>query len=132
MRSRQNADRAYFSELFADLRQELLNNASAGEKTLLWFYYAGHGVMKNLVYAVCTDTRSPYPLEAQLMNLSSTKGAFVLGIFDCCRAPFPSKHRGSNEGDGADGESAYEYIFYYGCPPNKTVPGKSTLATAFF
>ena len=89
--------------------------------------------MKNLVYAVCTDDAAPYPLEAQLMNLSTTKNAFVLGIFDCCRAPIPVKHRGSNEGgDGAEGDSAYEFIFYYGCPPNQTVPGKSTLAAAFF
>ena len=63
VRSRKNADRPYFSSLFSELRKELLNNSNRGEKTLLWFYYAGHGVMKNLVYAVCTDNKSPYPLE---------------------------------------------------------------------
>jgi len=133
VRSKENAGREYFSELFSNLRQELLNNSTDGEKTLLWFYYAGHGVMKNLVFAVTTDGTAPYPLEAQLMNLSTTKNCYVLGTFDCCRAPFPTTHRGANaEENLEETTSPYNFIFYYGCPPNKTVPGKSTLAKAFF
>ena len=96
VRSKENAGREYFSELFSNLQHELLNNSTEGEHTLLWFYYAGHGVMRNLVYAVTTDGMSPYPLEAQLMNLSTTKNCYVLGTFDCCRAPFPTGHRGAN------------------------------------
>jgi len=103
----------------------LLANSAEGEKTLLWFYYAGHGVMKNLVYAVCTDDSAPYPLEAQLMNLSKTKDCYVLGIFDCCRTPHPGRHRGAAGGSDDDNEhpmkeskSPHNYIFYYGCLPN--------------
>ena len=67
------------------------------------------------------------------MNLSTVKNSFVLGIFDCCRAPFPTTTRGANaDEDLEETASAFNFIFYYGCPPNKTVPGKSTLAKAFF
>lgn len=115
-----------------DIQTELNQNHEAGEKTLLWFYYAGHGVMKNLVFAVTCDDKTPYPLEKQLMILSSMPSCMVVGLFDCCRAPFPETHRGSSIEENAEADSAYQYIFYYGCPPNQTVPGKSTMAKNFF
>ena len=55
VKSKSNASRDFMSELFSNLRQEMLNNSTAGEKTLLFFYYAGHGVMKNLVFSVNSD-----------------------------------------------------------------------------
>ena len=132
MQTVHNATRKDFTEVFRDLQMKLMQNEKAGEKTLVWFYYAGHGVMKNLVFAVTCDDKNPYPLERQLAILSSIPNSMVVGIFDCCRAPFPETHRGSGVEEGLEPDSAYQYIFFYGCPPNKTVPAKSTIAKDFF
>ena len=55
------------------------------------FYYAGHGLMDNITYAVCNPDKDQkkkfikYPLESRLKDLASHKGTYVCSIFDCCR-----------------------------------------------
>ena len=68
-----------------------------GERTLIFFYYAGHGQMFNVTYALLNDAdarRPRFPLESLLRNLGTSPGAFVIGVFDCCRENFVEASRG--------------------------------------
>ena len=54
--------------------------------------------MKNYTKAVCNTAVKKfyifYPLEAQLRVLGQKPGAYLIGIFDCCRANFIEPSRG--------------------------------------
>ena len=73
-------------------------------KTLIWVYYSGHGVMNNTTFAVCNEALRAakvwYPLEKQLRMLAGIKGAYVVGVFDCCRAVITPAMRGEQQRDG--------------------------------
>jgi len=75
---------------------EIFNNwEQRKEKTFIFFYYAGHGQMLNVTYALLNDARKPrFPLEKLLRNLGTNHGAFVIGVFDCCREKFVEASRG--------------------------------------
>ena len=64
----------------------------------MFVYYAGHGILNGLTEAVCNQSESSkkvfYPLEAQLRALGAKPGAYVIGVFDCCRAEFTIPERG--------------------------------------
>ena len=113
--------------------KELLNNASQGQKTLVFFYYAGHGIQKNYTYAVCNEDKL-YPLEMMLRTIAQIAGAYVVGVLDCCRSAFKENHRGYEaESAGQDVESkSGKLILTFGCPPSNTTPAKSTISTAYF
>lgn len=53
--------------------------------------------MNNTTFAVCNKATKRefawYPLEKQLRSLAGLKGAFVVGIFDCCREDFSEAMR---------------------------------------
>jgi len=57
--------------------------------TLLFVYYAGHGSMKNSTSAMLNSeqkNRCSYNLELTMRTLArTTKGSYVIGVFDCCR-----------------------------------------------
>ena len=54
-------------------------------------------------------------------------------VFDCCRQKLKDSTRGGEEETKASTDvSDPNIIIIYGCPPNKLVPAKSTIATAFF
>ena len=55
-----------------------------GSNTLLFVYYAGHGMMDNCTYAVLNGARM-YPLEKMLRSLAKADGSYVVSVFDCCR-----------------------------------------------
>ena len=77
-----------FSKIKNKMRQEIFKNWTDGRKTLCFVYYAGHGVMdENMTKAVCNqdDKKFLYPLQGQLKALSQEHGAYIIGIFDCCR-----------------------------------------------
>ena len=118
-------------------------NWGQGEKrTLILFYYAGHGIMKNFTNVVCNKAfgrqkKIFYPLEKQLRSLGCNRGSYVLGVFDCCRADFtpPSRGVGVNnqvKDDIEDEEGANRNIILtFGCAPNSSVDAVSTIAEEY-
>ena len=56
------------------LKQKIVQNKIDGMNTLCFVYYAGHGVMDNMTYAVCNQANERgkflYPLQQQLKALS--------------------------------------------------------------
>ena len=88
-----------------DLRDEIAENWRNGEKkTLIFVYFAGHGVMTNMTHAVCNGafdkqgrpnySKARYPLENSLRSLGIERGGYVIGIFDCCREQLNEATRG--------------------------------------
>ena len=55
-----DASHAQLKKLFKDIKKEVVMHD--GEKTLIFFYYAGHGMQKNHTYAVLNEEQD-YPLE---------------------------------------------------------------------
>jgi hypothetical protein len=109
------------------------------KKTFIFVYYAGHGIMQNMTKVVCNTAarraRIFYPLEANLRALGHKKGAYVMGVFDCCRAAFVDPHRGGGQQAQEEGEDDDDYrncFLIFGCKPNSTVAAVSTVATEFF
>ena len=66
---------------------EIYDNYCNGMSTLLFVYYAGHGMMDNCTYSIHnrTDRRWKYPLEKQLRTIAKAEGSYVVAVFDCCR-----------------------------------------------
>ena len=78
-----------------------------GEKTLLFVYYAGHGIQANMTEIITNGgSKFKYPLEKMLRCFGSIKGAFVFSLFDCCRervnAELEKKFRGLRTPAGDD------------------------------
>ena len=57
-------------ELLRGAKTKMDRNFEEGKNTLLVVYYAGHGMMKNTVYALTTDGKL-FPLESMLRNYAS-------------------------------------------------------------
>ena len=64
--------------------REIFENYEEGRKTLLYVYYAGHGMMDNTTYCVLNGKRM-YPLEKMLRTIAKQDGSYVMSVFDCCR-----------------------------------------------
>ena len=144
----ENIDFNKFKEIIHDMRNEISDNWRNGEKkTLIFIYYAGHGVMtKGMTHAVCnggfdkqgrpTTSKAFYPLENSLRSLGTERGGYVIGIFDCCRETLTEATRGGMgvDGDGLDmtAEEYHNFILWFGCPPGSQVDAKSTIAIDFF
>ena len=122
-----------FKELFRDLQRELLQGEANGDKTLVFIYYAGHGIQRNLTYAVANEEKV-YPLEKMLRVLATTPKSYVLAVLDCCRAEFKASHRGFQAADNSnpDADQRTNLVLTYGCPPSDTTPAKSTISVAYF
>ena len=77
-----------------------------------------------------------FPLEQQLRTMGNQNGAYVIGVFDCCRANFeqPTRGTGDNGGDGeceiATDESR-NCLLIFGCKPLGEVSAVSTVAIEF-
>lgn len=103
-------------------------------KTLLVFYYAGHGMMDNHTYAVLNGPKL-FPLEKMLRAFSDHEHAYVIGIFDCCRAKINESTR-SAEDRLADVfnevENKQRMVIVHSCPPSSYTPAESTMSLAFF
>ena len=92
-----DADFTSLKELFRNLTQNLNANDAQNEKTMVFFYYAGHGLQDNFTMAVLNEEKN-YPLEKQLRTLANVPNSFIVGLFDCCRQRIMSSAmRGSNE-----------------------------------
>lgn len=64
----ENASFDEIKSVIRDLRDDISDNWRNGEKkTLIFVYYAGHGVMTNMTHAVCNggvrNSKARYPLE---------------------------------------------------------------------
>ena len=64
----EDADFATFTQTISDLRFMITDNWNRGNKrTLIFVYYAGHGIMSNTTYAVCNEAEKRnkirFPLE---------------------------------------------------------------------
>ena len=65
---------------------EIYENNKNGQNTLLFVYYAGHGMMDNYTYSVLNGGRRyKYPLEKMLRTAAKMNGSYIIAAFDCCR-----------------------------------------------
>ena len=79
-------------------------------KTLLFVYYAGHGMMDNSTYCVVNGPRM-YPLEKNLRAIAKQDGSYVVSVFDCCREKMPAAPmRGGGNQAGAMDDDANEML----------------------
>ena len=120
-------------------------NSKAGDNTLMYCYYAGHGFCDNNTYIICTDGKS-FPLEKYLRIIGRMDQSYVIGLFDCCREKIAEgDFRGGKkidldslmneleENDPSSEQTMHtNYLVTFGCPPSKGVPAKSTIAVAYF
>ena len=93
----EDIDSEAFKKLFNKLKNIIYNNwAERQEYTLVFVYYAGHGLMTETTNALCNGFRQKngqkgkysktrYNLEHRLRSLGMEEGGYILGIFDCCR-----------------------------------------------
>ena len=71
-----DADSRAFSKLFVErIQGRIVMNHAENKKTLIFFYYAGHGILKGFTKAACNRADVPrkvfYPLEQNLRNLGA-------------------------------------------------------------
>lgn len=138
---RKDADFPTLSAAIREIDDRIrLNYAQGKKKTLVFVYYAGHGVQQNFTKVVCDVASKPvkvmYPLEKQLRTLGTHGGSYVIGVFDCCRASFTAPNRGVGPIGGADEledeeDAGRNCILTFGCPPNGGVSAVSTIATEY-
>ena len=119
------------------------------QKTLIFVYYAGHGVIsKGMLHTVCNPpvefepNRKPdpenkliYNIEKSLKGLGEMDGAFVVAIFDCCRENYEDLTRGGMEEEkipetdmNMEGQGLVNWVLWYGCAANSGVTVNSTIA----
>ena len=70
-----DADFQDLRSLMGGIERKVVNNWTNGQlKSMVFVYYAGHGVMDNTVYAVCNGGPRPskyiYPLQARLNSIA--------------------------------------------------------------
>ena len=129
-----------FSEIMNGLQEKIIQNWAGKQRSLCFVYYAGHGVMDNMTYAVCNHadkaSKIRYPLQQRLKALSQLPGAYVCGIFDCCRERISPAMRGGFEdpsaNDGVNESDYINHIFWFGCQENSGVSANSDIAVEFF
>ena len=91
----------------------------------------------NMTKAVCNqdDKKFLYPLQGQLKALSQEPGAYIIGIFDCCREKITKEMRGNSDhppADEMDDEGYINHVFWFGCQENASVAANSDIAVEFF
>ena len=89
----------------------------------------------NTTQIVLNDTgKTFYKMENIVRVCSEIPNSYVITVFDCCREDLNNpKYRGGGEIEQEGDETAYRnLILFNGCPPNKGVEAKSSIATEFF
>ena len=128
---------AALHQVVLDLALDIQQAAMRGERTLIFTYYAGHGLADNNLHAQLNEAKI-YPIEKMLRSLAKAEGSYVVALFDCCRerlAPGASRGAETEQAGMLDVQSNTEtttnFILTYGCPPSEGVPAKSTIAHAY-
>ena len=95
--------------------------------------------MDNTVQAVCVSappekpTKIRFKLQESLRGISEQPGAYVCGIFDCCREALSEEMRGGGGASPADFDpDAVNHIFWFGCKEGSGVAATSDIAVQFF
>jgi len=92
--------------------------------------------MENFTFAVVNEIKKArFPLEKFLRVLGTTPGAYVLGVFDCCREKFSAEMRGPNDKTNNFIDEIGNYrntLLSFACPPNSGVAARSTVAVSYF
>ena len=118
-----------------DLQGDLQRAQIDGERTLVFCYYAGHGIEEqNMVSCQLNETQL-YPLEHTIRKLSKVKGSYIMTLFDCCREMKKETSESAETNPlfaSIAGRSSEEnFIITYGCPITEGVPSKSQIAKAY-
>jgi len=134
-----------FKELFKTVKQAIKDD----KRTLIHFYYTGHGKIKDQTYMVLNEPdfkKSMFPLERKLRTLSLFQNTMVLALMDCCREQVkagedvpPQKlvHLKNSKGEKVDealytglkaaNESEELFTITFGCKPTYGVMRGSCL-----
>ena len=72
---------------FADVWEELDERAEEDPsmKTLVFFYFKGHGNVRNNQISAVGEFDEGQELEGFLRDLAIKENVHVIGLFDCCR-----------------------------------------------
>jgi len=131
-----NVQKSEMMNMFKDLNSEVYQrHKTTGENTLVFVYYAGHGIMNCTVEALVNNNdpgnlKFRFPIEKMMRICGTNPGTFVLGVLDCCRENFATRGGGGAE---EDDEEDYSNVFItYGCAPGGTVDARSTIAVKYF
>jgi len=87
-----NPSRIEMNELFdKKLKGIIKAGIKAKERTLVHFYYTGHGKMKEQTIAVLNEEdqkKSHFPIERKMRTFALFEYTCVYALLDCCREPF--------------------------------------------
>ena len=90
----------------------------------------------NTTQIVLNDTAKPfYPMENMARVFAEIPNAYVMVVFDCCRENLndPRFRSGVSASEQENDPAAYRnLILINGCPPNRVVDAKSSIATELF
>ncbi len=103
--------------------------------TLLYVYYAGHGIIDNTTKIVLNE-EDPlfryFDLEQKLSVLSKYHNTYIVSVLDCCREVLPKEDtRGLGDDDNKAALTDQNYFVTFGCPPLVGVPAKSSIVKSY-
>ena len=124
------------------LMQKVQQNFKEGYLTMMFVYYAGHGIMDTTTFIVLNDGKKyRYPFEKMLRAFGAEPGCFVLGVLDCCRKKWEKPSRGAGPDlkktvsmleDDFDDDLYSNCVITYGCPEDSGVDARSTISVSYF
>ena len=83
------------SKIMKELNADVQRFNALGIKTLIFFYYAGHGAMQSgQSVCVLNETRKFFPIEKQLREIGKLENSYVIALLDCCRETIRTAMRG--------------------------------------
>ena len=88
-------------------------------------------MIHNRTHVVLND-QTPYPFEKEVRDMSKIPNAYVIVIFDCCRKNLNNPLMPpSNASEMEQDKVTRNLIIINGCPPNRAVSARSTIAGEF-
>ena len=108
---------------------------------MVFVYYAGHGLLKNLTKVLCNNSEGKftYPLEKELKALGDKEGAYVVGFFDCSRSVKNGVDPESSDGSAQsqidsifEGKAGSNTFLTFGCAPYIQTWDRKSIAIEYF
>ena len=135
-----NGQRTDIMKMFQQINRECITKYSVDQSnTLVFIYYAGHGIMNNYTEMVLNNNdagnlKFRVPIEKQMRIIATNPGTFVLGVLDCCRENFVLSTRGTGAAveEEEEIESYCNLFITHGCAPSTTVDAMSTISKKYF